>query len=787
MHILWKVFGTHMAFTNESPEHVSRLPIHRPPLVGRERELTTLSRLLTQPEVPLVTLTGPGGVGKSRLALEAARNARKAFGESITFVPLGAVHEPELVLPAVARAIGLVCSGDDALAMVRRWVSDRDYLLVIDNFEQVIDAANDLNELLITCPHLKMLMTSRAPLRIAAEQEFPVRPLSVAGTATREVRVESPATMLFVQRARAVNPEFSVDGDTLDDITELCTRLDGLPLAIELAAARSKLLTPRMMVSKLNDRFQLLRGGARDVPPRMQSMRDTIEWSYDLLDAGERWLFRQLSVFPGGFTLDAAQSICDATDRLDRSTEWLVVDGLASLLDKSLVVQLGHLASERRFGMLETIRAYAFDQLIVCGESNSAHAALTAWIRQLIVPAHTESFGPRQPEWTLLLEVEHTNLCASLAWSIDQGNTEVASALIYSALGSWHTSGRFSEGRAWAERGLAISDASDPYAMGALLLAAGWLSIYEGNFGPAVDYLTRARPLALTAGDRMLLAQVIHAHAAALGAASQFDAAITAFEEALQHYRTVDSTVWLPHARNGLGHAVFESGLVDEAEEYFNAALAEFRRLGNSYGEATVLMNLAKVARARSDYDRSMELLGQALVLRWAHGDRPGVVGCLRGLGITLALTGNAATAMRLFGACEKLRLSIGLPPAMAQSSYWSAVARVRDRLGTVKSHQCWTAGQSAEIEQIVQEATGKIPQSPEIPPAQNGARPSDLTPREIEVLRLLREGCSNRAIADRLFISDRTAQTHVQHILDKLGVATRGAAAVAAIELQIV
>ncbi len=509
-------------------------------------------------------------------------------------------------------------------------------------------------------------------------------------------------------------------------------------------------------------------------------MRDTLDWSYELLTEPEQRLFRWLSVFRGGFTLAAAEAVCGSPG--ESAENWSVLDGLSSLVDKSLVIPLEHPASQLRFGMLETVRAYASDQLNIQNESDAAHAAMTTWIRQLIALAHTESFGPRQPAWTLLLEQEHANLCSALEWTVELGNAEVASALIYSALGSWHTSGRFQEGRTWAERALEIPATSEPFTTGALMLAAGWLSIYEGNLDRSLDYLERARPHALGAPHPLLLAQVIHARAAALGAASQFDAARSTFEEALHLYRVCDSAIWSAQARNGLGYVIFESGSIDEAEEHFDAALAEFHALQNAYGEAAVLTNLAKVARARADYQRSIELFQKGLSLRWTHGDRPGIVGCLRGLATTLSLIGKSALAIRLYGACEKLRLSIGLPPARSQSSYWEALERARDRLGPVNSERYWIGGQSAALDQIVSEATEPLTQAT----VRIAPRADQLTPRELEVLRLLREGCSNRVIAERLFISDRTAQTHVQHILDKLGVPTRGAAAVAAVEMQI-
>lgn len=773
-----------MAFTNASPEHVSRLPIHRPPLLGRERELTTLSRLLTQPEVPLVTLTGPGGVGKTRLAIHAAAQIREVFDDDVLFVALETVRDPAVVTQAIAQSAGIVMHAKSgALDTLRRHFRERNCLLLLDNFEQLIEGSGDLDELISACPRLTLLVTSRESLRISQEQEFPVRPLSLTGRNNQPdtVPTDSPAVELFIQRARAVDPDLDFDENERAVIAELCARLDGLPLAIELAAARIKLLTPNLMLDRLDDRFGLLSRDARGLPQRLRSMRDTICWSYELLTEQEQRLFRWLSVFRGGFTIAAAEAVCGVS--VGTPGNYFVLDGLHSLIDKSLVIPLEHSANHDRFGMLETIRAYAREQLTALGEFDAAHAAMSTWIRALIGPAQREQFGSSQPKWTHLLEQEHANLCAALEWNIDRGDTETAGALIYAAVGSWHTSGRFSEGRVWAERALASADGASAYVTGCLQHVAGWMALYEGSTSAALEYMILAEVSARSSGDSFLLAHVLLGRCSAYDLSGEFNLAESLFDEMIPIFERCSATVWLPHARNHLGHIIYETGRIDEAAVQFDRALAEFRALGNTFGEAAVLTNLAKVARKRGDYDGSIGLFRQSLGLRWDHGDRMGMVGCLRGLGTAHTLAGHAEFAVRLFAACDVMRDSIGLPPVHEHSTYWHALEQARTTLDRSTFDRAWEIGRTCSIGSIVAEAMNTSPMDAT---PQRRSHAIDLTPREIEVLSLIRTGCSNRAIADRLFISERTAQTHVQHILDKLDVSTRAAAAARAVELEI-
>jgi predicted ATPase/DNA-binding CsgD family transcriptional regulator/class 3 adenylate cyclase len=806
----------------------TNLPTQPYTLVGRQVELQVINQLLRSEEVHLLTLTGTGGTGKTRLALQSAADLLGVFPDGVFFVALDQIGEPALVASSVAQALSLELTGNQSIEdELTEQLRKRNVLLVLDNFEHVLPAASLVSGLLAACPQLKVIATSREPLRLRGEREFPVShlPLPSSGQALAADQLPQFASVaLFIQRAQAARPSFAVDSQNAAAVAEICIFLDGLPLAIELVAARMRMFSPQALLANLKAQpsWYLHSAGPRDLPVRQQTLQKAIEWSYNLLNVEEKALFRRLGVFAGSFTLEAVEAVCFSMDGSNGDT----IELLTSLVEKNLVWRNEDEEEELRFSLFFILRSFALELLQQLGELQfyqAAHAAHYASLAEKIEP---ELNANDQTCWIAILERDHGNLRAALQWSISCQNIEIALRLAASLVLFWTHRNFLREGRSWIDQALSLTNAHEApiYMHIKALRGVAWLTRLIGDQSAARDYYKQNLELCRKQGNPLEIAIAMGNLGYQIANQGDYQAGIKLLEESIALFREIGDQIGLAralvklvvhvmnqcdypyakllleeclainHSLNNLegiaitmgifGSLEYYRGNYDHAIQILEGSYERHKALGQEYYSiealswlALVQMHMGNLLTARKHYEevvRSFHEIGSQTIL----------IDALEGLAGIATKRGDMERAAKIFGAAESLRETLGYPVSPADRPILERlIDETRSMMNKDEFTKAWSDGRNLEVDGL--EKVIEFALEPEDFPQKRCPRSlhTSLTARESEILRLLSQGLTDIQIAETLFISPRTVNAHLTSIYGKLGVNSRSAATRFAVE----
>ncbi len=763
---------------------LTNIPLPLTSFLGREQEIVEIKQLL--PTTRLLTLTGPGGVGKTRLAVHVAAELQDQYRDGVWLVDLSCLRDPACIPHVIAEVLGVKeeksCPLIDSL---KDHLRSRQLLLILDTCDHLVAGCAALaDSLLNKAPYLQLLATSREPLRILGERIWPVAPLAVPDSRhVPEVDhlLRFDAVHLFVDRARVNQPDFAISRQNASTVAQICSQLDGLPLAIELAAARVRMFPVHELLRRLEDSLGLLTGGHRTAPPRHQTLRATIDWSYDLLSPLEQQVFNRLAVFAGGWTLEMAEAVI-AGEGVEAGS---VLDLVGVLVDKSLVMVERSPNGVARYRLQETLRQYGLQRLAVSQVDALIRRRHADYFLTLAEEAEHELLGAAQAEWLDRLEREHANLRAAMEWTLETGQIETEVRLAGALWRFLYLSDYLGNGQPWIERAVALLRTSESMVPASIqanaLNASAALAALRNEYPIALESTAESLQIFRRIGDRVGIATTLALHGAIARFQGDLAAAVVCGEESLALFRDLGNRWGIAVSLSFLAAVAEQQGDYRRAEALRTEELAVRRELGHPWGIARILLDLGSLALRQDDPERANALLLNGLALRRDMGDRSGIAVAVEKLASVAAVRGAAEQAARLSGMAAALREALGAPAPDCRG-YDRMLTAVQTELGDEGFRTAWEAGRSMPLEQVIGVALIEEqarPSAPTVVEPNGKGRACPLTEREREVAALVAQGLTNREIASRLVLSKRTIDAHIANILKKLDFAGRAQIAV--------